>query len=94
VFLQVEWVSAVPPTVPPLTVAAPQPPPPDALLPLWELALLGDLSALAEETDRLEELHASYAPFASQLRQLAERFEEQALLALLERALATQGQPT
>jgi hypothetical protein len=56
--------------------------------------LLGDLSALAEGTDRLEELHASYAPFASQLRQLAERFEEQALLALLKRAMDAQGQPT
>ncbi len=63
-------------------------------MPLFELALLGDLSALAEATDRLVELHSSYAPFAAQLRQLAERFEEQALLALLKRAMDTQGQPT
>jgi CheY-like chemotaxis protein len=92
-FLQIEWVFAMPPTVPPLTVAT-TPPPPAVLMPLLELALLGDLSALAEGTDRLEELHESYAPFAGQVRQLAERFEEQALLALLKRAMDTQGQPT
>ena len=92
-FLQIEWVSAVAPAAAPLTVATTRPPP-AALTPLLELALLGDLSALAEGTDRLEELHASYAPFAAQVRQLAERFEEQALLALLRRAMDTQGQPT
>jgi CheY-like chemotaxis protein len=92
-FLQIEWVSAMPPAVPPLTVSTTHPPA-AVLMPLLELALLGDLSALAERTDRLEELHASYAPFAAQVRQLAERFEEQALLALLKRAMDTQGQPT
>jgi CheY-like chemotaxis protein len=92
-FLQIEWVSAMPPAARPLTVTTPHPPT-AVLLPLWELALLGDLSALAEGTDRLEELHESYAPFASQLRQLAERFEEQALLAVLKRAMDEQGQPT
>jgi signal transduction histidine kinase/CheY-like chemotaxis protein/HAMP domain-containing protein len=92
-FLQIEWVSAGSPAVPPLTVATTHPPP-AVLLPLLELALLGDLSALAEGTDLLEEVHPSYAPFAAQVRQLAERFEEQELLALLKRATDTQGQPT
>jgi hypothetical protein len=59
-----------------------------------EMALLGDLSALAERTDRLEALSASYAPFAERLRDLAESFEEQAVLNLLRRAMDTAEQTT
>jgi CheY-like chemotaxis protein len=84
-FLQIEWVDAPSNGTPSSDEAAL--PPTEVLEPLMEMALLGDLSALAERTDRLEALHASYAPFAERLRELAEGFEEQAVLSLLKRAM-------
>jgi CheY-like chemotaxis protein len=91
-FLQIEWVSAMPP-------AARRSPLRHPIRRGCTHATLGAGLAGrpvgAGRGDRSAgELHASYAPFAAQLRQLAERFEEQALLALLKRAMDTQGQPT
>jgi CheY-like chemotaxis protein len=89
-FLQIEWVDA-PPGGATLSDDVAHPPT-EVLEPLMEMALLGDLSALAERTDRLEALNASYAPFAERLRELAENFEEQAVLSLLRRAMDTAEQ--
>ncbi|HLL19148.1 MAG TPA: ATP-binding protein, partial [Rubrivivax sp.] len=91
-FLQIEWVDA-PSGAAPLSGDVAHPPI-EVLEPLMEMALLGDLSALAERTDRLEALHASYAPFAERLRELAESFEEQAVLSLLRRAMDATEQTT
>jgi CheY-like chemotaxis protein len=91
-FLQIEWVDAAPVGTPSSDDATH--PPAEVLEPLMELALLGDLTALAERTDRLEALHASYAPFAERLRELAESFEEQAVLGLLKRAMKGAEQTT
>ena len=91
-FLQIEWVDAAPVGTPSSDDATH--PPAEVLEPLMELALLGDLTALAERTDRLEALHASYAPFAERLRELAESFEEQAVLGLLKRAMNGAEQTT
>ncbi|HZF78484.1 MAG TPA: response regulator, partial [Rubrivivax sp.] len=91
-FLQIEWVDAAPINTPASDETAH--PPAEVLEPLMEMALLGDLTALAERTDRLEALHASYAPFAGRLRELAESFEEQAVLGLLKRAMNRAEQTT
>lgn len=92
-FLDIEWEVAAAASAHEAQAAATARPPAAELEPLLELALLGDLSALAEETGRLEAQHAAYAPFTGQLRELAQRYEEQAVLALLKQAM-TAGEQT
>jgi CHASE2 domain-containing sensor protein/CheY-like chemotaxis protein len=44
------------------------------LLTLYDLAMMGNLQGIEEACKKLEQQHAKYAPFAAQLRQLAESF--------------------
>jgi signal transduction histidine kinase/DNA-binding LacI/PurR family transcriptional regulator len=67
--------------------AAVVPPPTAELLHLRDLARMGDLSAIIERADQLEAGDLAYLPFAQALRSLAERFEEQALLQMIEQAV-------
>jgi hypothetical protein len=61
------------------------PPPPEEMEVLYELALIGSMRDIRERADYLETLDEQYLPFADTLRQLAKDFEEQEILALVER---------
>lgn len=63
-------------------------PPDEELAMLLDLALKGELSTLRRRAERLGEQNPQYAPFALHIRQLAERFEEDRILALLEQLSA------
>jgi signal transduction histidine kinase/DNA-binding LacI/PurR family transcriptional regulator/ActR/RegA family two-component response regulator len=70
------------------TAAGPTPgaliPPPGAeLAVLYDLARRGDLRAIRQRALGLEQQDATFRPFACHLRQLAERFEGRAILALV-----------
>jgi signal transduction histidine kinase/ActR/RegA family two-component response regulator len=65
-------------------------PPPPELATLYELALLGNMRAIATKALELEALDKRYAPFAGQVRSLATRFQEKALLALMEEHLGSE----
>ena len=58
------------------------PPPPDELARLYELARLGNFYGLRERAAHLETLGPLFIPFACKLRQLAQGYHEQAILAL------------
>jgi PAS domain S-box-containing protein len=60
------------------------PPSPQELTILCELARRGNLHAIAERATRLETMDARLRPFAARLRQLAQAFEDRAVLALIE----------
>jgi CheY-like chemotaxis protein len=60
-------------------------PPPDEIETLYQLARLGNMQSLCARADYLKGLDARYAPFAQQLRVLAESYQSKAILALVER---------
>jgi signal transduction histidine kinase/response regulator RpfG family c-di-GMP phosphodiesterase len=60
-------------------------PPPEEMEVLHDLALRGDMRGIRERAAHIETLGEQYAPFARKLRELAEGFEERAILALVER---------
>jgi len=59
-------------------------PPPEEIARLLDLALKGELSTLRKRAVQLQVQNPTYGPFATRLRQFAEQFEEERLLALLE----------
>ncbi len=60
--------------------------PPEADLEiLYELALMGKMRKIQEQATRLEELDEKYIPYAHKLRGLAKEFEDEQILALLEK---------
>jgi signal transduction histidine kinase len=61
------------------------PPPPAELDILYQLAILGDIQQLLEQTIRLiKQVDKKYLPFAHKLHKLANRFEDEQILALIE----------
>jgi len=60
------------------------PPPPDELDILYDLAMKGELPNLRKRAAYLETVDKKYAPFARKLCQLAEVFDEDSILALIE----------
>lgn len=57
----------------------------DEIETLYQLARAGNMQSLCARADYLTELDARYAPFAQQLRALAESYQSKAILALVER---------
>jgi len=60
-------------------------PPQDEIETLCQLARLGDMQKISERADYLKALDPRYAPFARQLRSLAQRYQSKAIAALVER---------
>jgi signal transduction histidine kinase/DNA-binding NarL/FixJ family response regulator len=66
--------------------------PPEADLEiLYELALMGKMRKIQEQATRLEELDEKYIPFTHKLRGLAKEFEDEQILALLEKYKSIQS---
>jgi len=59
-------------------------PPPTELLTLYQAAQIGDITAIEEEATRIRQLSPEYVAFANKLLQLAQEFEEQEILKLVE----------
>ncbi|HEY9668568.1 MAG TPA: PAS domain S-box protein, partial [Coleofasciculaceae cyanobacterium] len=55
-------------------------PPPEELTTLHELAMMGDIRGIQEHANRFEQLDERFVPFARQLRQLANGFQEKQIL--------------
>jgi CheY-like chemotaxis protein len=60
-------------------------PPGDEIDALYQLAMVGNMQSLCARADYLKGLDARYAPFAQQLRALAETYQSKAILALVAR---------
>lgn len=76
--LQLEWLQDNYGDGPPLVFDGSQgfivPPPLAELATLHELVIIGDVSALQQQADKLRALDASYIPFANKIYQLADKF--------------------
>lgn len=94
-YLQLEWIyeeASEPPAVQvrerglsldkPLIV-----PPLEELEVLYELAMLGSMRKIRERALYLEELDEHYCPFANLLKELAQGFQEKAIVALIKKYL-------
>ena len=64
------------------------PPPPEELEILYELAMLGSMKKIRERAIYLQELNEQYAPLAAKLQNLAQGFQEKAIVNLIEQYLA------
>ena len=60
------------------------PPPPSELVTLYRAAQIGDIAGIEEEVTRLRQLAPQYVAFSNKLLQLAQEFEEQEILKLVE----------
>ena len=56
------------------------PPPAEQMAVLLDLAMMGDLGSILEQTARIEALDRQYIPFALHLRQLAKGYKERQIL--------------
>lgn len=56
------------------------PPPAEEMAVLLDLAMMGDLRGILEQTARIEVLDRQYIPFALHLRQLAKGYKERQIL--------------
>ena len=63
-------------------------PPVEELEILYELAMLGSMKKIRDRAEHLEELDAQYEPFAGKLKDLAQAFQEKAIVALIEQHLS------
>ena len=59
-------------------------PPLEEIEVLYELAMLGSMKKIRQRAQHLEELDRKYIPFANKLKELAQGFQEKAILALVE----------
>lgn len=59
-------------------------PPPDELVTLYKAAQIGDIVGVEVEANRLRQLAPNYVAFANRLLQLAQEFEEEEILKLVE----------
>src|SRR4028119_246030 len=59
-------------------------PPPDELVTLYKAAQIGDIVGVEVEANRLGQLAPNYVVFANRLIQLAQEFEEEEILKLVE----------
>jgi DNA-binding response OmpR family regulator len=66
------------------------PPPLEELDILYDLARRGNMRAIRERADHLEEMDENLAPFAGKLRQLAKNFQEEQILTLITQYLEQQ----
>jgi CheY-like chemotaxis protein len=55
-------------------------PPPEKITTLYELAMMGDIRGIQEQANAIEQLGEQFVPFAQQLRQLAQGFQEKQIL--------------
>ncbi|MDJ0687940.1 MAG: hypothetical protein QNJ41_05490, partial [Xenococcaceae cyanobacterium MO_188.B32] len=62
-------------------------PPPEEMEILYELAMLGSMKKIRERAIYLAELDEQYAPLAAKLQELAQGFQEKAIVHLLEQLL-------
>jgi signal transduction histidine kinase/ActR/RegA family two-component response regulator len=91
-FLELMWIYETPPE--PQTIATPRSflvPPAEELEVLYELAMLGSMRKIRERAVYLEEQDDRYIPFASKLKDLAQGFQEKAIVALIENHLYGEG---
>jgi hypothetical protein len=63
------------------------PPPPEELEVLLDLALRGSIEKIRDRTVQIERLDQQYRPFASKLRELAEMYDVEAILTLIEQCM-------
>jgi signal transduction histidine kinase/CheY-like chemotaxis protein len=68
-------------------------PPAPEIEALWQLARLGNMSAIRKQADYLAALDPAYLPFAQHLRALAQGYHSKALLAFVERFRAESAVP-
>ena len=61
------------------------PPPPAEMTILFDLAMKGEIPRLREHADRIVQMGERYQPFANRLRQLVDAFDEDQILALIEK---------
>jgi signal transduction histidine kinase/DNA-binding NarL/FixJ family response regulator len=66
-------------------------PPSIELVSLYQLAILGNIGGIREWTSHIEQVDSKYIPFAQKVRDLAINFEDERLLDLVEKYLATQA---
>jgi anti-sigma regulatory factor (Ser/Thr protein kinase) len=64
-------------------------PPPEEVAILLELATMGDMRGIQDRAIALEKIDEKYNPFAKKLGELARGFEDEKLLALIERGRET-----
>ncbi|MEM7343573.1 MAG: ATP-binding protein [Chloroflexota bacterium] len=84
--LSLSWLyqDNVPP-VPETQPSSPLIPPPDDILDtLFDLAQLGKMRAIRDQADQIEQLGSTFIPFAHKLRTLANAFEDEEILILIE----------
>ncbi|AOW99552.1 hypothetical protein BJP34_08890 [Moorena producens PAL-8-15-08-1] len=62
-------------------------PPPAEMEVLYELAMLGSMKKIRQRATYLEQLNTKYIPFAKKLKDLAEGFQEEKILELVEKYL-------
>ena len=60
------------------------PPPAEELAVLFDLALMGDIEAIQEQAERLEQLAEQFRPFVAELRLLAKGFQVNKICEFLE----------
>jgi CheY-like chemotaxis protein len=97
-YLQLEWVyeeipalDMAPIVVVPSSVASLIVPAAEELEVLYELAMLGSMRKIRERATYLEELDERYIPFANKLKDLAQGFQEKAIVALIEKYLHSES---
>jgi signal transduction histidine kinase/CheY-like chemotaxis protein len=82
--LELDWIEPTPQAVSEAPLLAP---PHDEMETLRQLALVGNMRVLTQQSDHLEALDPRYGPFAKRLRDLARRYQSQAILALVNQHL-------
>jgi signal transduction histidine kinase/DNA-binding NarL/FixJ family response regulator len=93
-YLKLDWIYEETETslnLPPAT-APPSPqkliaPPTEEVEILYELAMLGSMKKIRERADYLAELDGKYLPFARKIQNLAQKFQEKAIVKLIEEFL-------
>ncbi|MBD0344723.1 MAG: response regulator, partial [Coleofasciculus sp. Co-bin14] len=63
-------------------------PPREKIIALYELALMGDIRGICEQAHLIEQLDEQFVPFARQLHQLANRFQEKQILEFVRKYMA------
>ena len=89
-YLQLEWIYEEDSQQTIAPASSEQPlviPPPAEMEVLYELAMLGSMKKIRQRATYLQELDTKYIPFAKKLKDLAEGFQEQKILELVEKYL-------
>ncbi|NEO97093.1 MAG: response regulator [Moorea sp. SIO3G5] len=89
-YLQLEWIyeEESPQTIAPASSEHPLViPPPAEMEVLYELAMLGSMKKIRQRATYLQELDTKYIPFAKKLKDLAQGFQEEKIVDLVEKYL-------